>query len=186
MSMKSRAEDTDEQLIAAIAEGDQTALEALILRFGGRIETFVRRRLGGDAGVEEAVADTFFRVWRCAGQFRGESTASTWIHGVARNVSSQALRANRSRKRAMLVPVAPMDLDFASDGECPVRRLEARSRFRGVYAAMSRLPDTQREAIEVAFLDGQPYAAAGRRLGVGEEVVKQRVFRARARLRQVG
>ena len=108
----------DRALIASIAHGDQTAFQELHARYYHRITHFVLAVTHRSDLVGEVANDTLWVVWQCAARFRGESKVSTWIMGITRNLSFQAIRAiregrrNRGRKGCGLWPL-PVSLQRA-------------------------------------------------------------------------
>jgi RNA polymerase sigma-70 factor (ECF subfamily) len=70
----------DDELITAVARGDQPALLALYDRHG-RIALGLAYRILGDAGAaEEAVQDAFVRLWRRAATFdASRGSARSWL-----------------------------------------------------------------------------------------------------------
>ena len=63
--------NSDEVLIAKIAQGDRLAMEALFARYRVRVFRFVLRMVRNDATAEDLNGDVFLDVWRQAGTFEG-------------------------------------------------------------------------------------------------------------------
>jgi RNA polymerase sigma factor (sigma-70 family) len=92
----------DARLLYAIAGGDERALAALYHRRGGLIFSFLMRMLSHEAEAQEALQDTFIRLWRRAKDFdAGRSSATAWLLLFARGLALDRLRA-RSRHVAKL------------------------------------------------------------------------------------
>jgi len=178
------ADAHDAELLGRVAGGDLEAFRSLFARFYPRIFAFVQRRLRDPSLVEDTVIEVFYEVWRSAGRFRGESRASTYLCGIAHFKALAALRAQGRSKRSAVLPTDPEILSQAADPDDLVSRLEGRDDVRRVRAALATLSDGHREAVELAFLDGLPYAEIAERLGIAEGTVKTRVARARAQLRR--
>ena len=87
------ADPADNDLIAAVARGDQPALLVLYDRHG-RIAYGLAYRILGDAGAaEEAVQDAYLRIWRRAATFDAQ-------RGGARSTCSGATSScSTSRRR---------------------------------------------------------------------------------------
>src|SRR5262245_53385004 len=83
---------SDEVLIAAIAEGDRSAMQGLFARHSTRIYRFVVRRTGNAALAEDVVSEVFLDVWRRASRFEGRSTVGTWLLAIARHKALNAMR----------------------------------------------------------------------------------------------
>ncbi len=90
----------DRALIARIAAAERAALKELYLLYHGRLARFLTRVTSRYDLAEEIINDTFWVVWRRAGEFRGASTVSTWIMGIAYRRGLKAL------KRASLAPAS--------------------------------------------------------------------------------
>src|SRR5436190_469186 len=83
---------SDDALIAAIAEGDKSAMQVLFTRYSTRIYRFIARRTGNASLAEDVVSDVFLDVWRRANRFEGRSTVGTWLLAIARHKSLNAMR----------------------------------------------------------------------------------------------
>src|SRR4029453_15429032 len=71
---------SDEELLEAIASGDQDALGALYDRFGRVAYGLAFRVLRDQALAEDAVQEAFLAVWRSAEGYRGErGKGATWV-----------------------------------------------------------------------------------------------------------
>jgi RNA polymerase sigma-70 factor (ECF subfamily) len=90
--------EDDERLAAHYAShGDPRSLETLYRRHIDASFAFARRFLSTSEDAEEAVSETWLRVFRAlrAGSFRGESRFKTYLLGVARNVCLERIRQPR-------------------------------------------------------------------------------------------
>jgi RNA polymerase sigma-70 factor (ECF subfamily) len=177
------ADARDAELLGRIASGDLEAFRTLFARFYPRIFGFLQRRLRDSSLVEETVIEVFYEVWRSAGRFRGESRASTYLCGIAHFKALAALRAQGRSKRSAVIATDHEILSRAADPDDLTAHLEGREDVRRMRAALATLSDGHREVVELAFLDGLPYAEIAERLGIAEGTVKTRVARARAQLR---
>src|ERR1700732_5534465 len=95
------------EIIANIARGDRRAFEELYNLYHRRLARFLTRLTRRYDVAEEVINDTFWIVWRKAGDFRGESQPSTWILGIAYRKARNAFRSS-SRILAIENPDAPL------------------------------------------------------------------------------
>lgn len=174
----------DAELLGRVAQGDLEAYRTLFTRFYPRIYAFLQRRLRDPSLVEDTVVEVFYEVWRSAGRFRGESRASTYLCGIAHFKALAAVRAQGRSKRSNVIPTDSEILNQAADPDDLSTQLEGREDVRRMRMALATLSDGHREVVELAFLDGLPYAEIAERLGIAEGTVKTRVARARAQLRR--
>src|SRR5262245_50392247 len=93
------------------------------------------------AEAEDVAQETFLRVWKNAPRWQpGKAKFDTWLHRVALNLCYDRLRRRRERPTAE-VP------EQEDTGPAPDRGLMARDVGVRVDAALSALPERQREAI---------------------------------------
>jgi len=82
------------ELISRIAAGDRKAFEELYGLYHRRLARFLTRLTKRYDVAEEVINDTFYIVWRKAGDFRGDSQPSTWILGIAYRKARNAFRSS--------------------------------------------------------------------------------------------
>src|SRR5882757_2451852 len=95
-----RAEDS--ALAAACQSGDLRAYERLYAQQGARMKNLARNLLGNPLDAEDAVQDTFMKVQRSIGSFRGQSSFVTWTFRILVNTCHDA-RRSRVRKKEVAV-----------------------------------------------------------------------------------
>jgi RNA polymerase sigma-70 factor (ECF subfamily) len=99
------AEPSDEALAARAAAGDDTAFEAIVGRYKGRVFRLACR-LTSETDAPDVLQETFLQVYRHLPSFRGESQFGTWLYRVATNVALMHRRTAcpASRRAARPVP----------------------------------------------------------------------------------
>jgi RNA polymerase sigma factor (sigma-70 family) len=168
---------SDEALVALVARGEEDALAALYDRLGQTAYGLALRVTRDPALAEDVVQEAFLSLWRTAGRFVPErSRAGTWLLTLVHRRAVDLVR-REERRRAEPIEAAP-DVVDATAHEAPWLQLE-RERVR---AALARLPDTQREAIELAYYGGFTQAELADRLGQPLGTIKSRMFAGLARL----
>jgi RNA polymerase sigma-70 factor (ECF subfamily) len=171
--------ESDEDLLARVAEGDQRAFEALYRRYARPLFGFALRRLGDPGGAEEVVQQVFVAVWRSAAKFdpvRGR--AESWLFGIARKAIIDALRIG---SRSRWDPVAELP-ERASPERPPDQLVEEDWVAFCVHAAVSELPDRERVPLELAYWHGRRQSEIANLLGLPLGTVKTRMRSGLARL----
>lgn len=165
----------DATLIAALRDGDDTALRELFDRHAPWVAARLRRVLPADA-VEDVVQETFVAVWRGRDRYAGDGAAGAWIWGIARRQGALWARS-RGRPAVALDPEIPaMDADPAV---AAIRNADLAAALRSLGPAGSE----QRELVRLIYAEERPVAEVARTLGVPAGTVKSRLFTARKRLR---
>jgi RNA polymerase sigma-70 factor (ECF subfamily) len=175
---------SDEALVALVARGDESALGEIYDRVGRVAYGIAYRVLRDERLAEDAVQEGFLALWRSAATFRAErAKASTWIVTLVHRRAVDIVR-REERRRA-----EPLESESRPDAPDPGGSAEdvawlGFERDR-VHAALRSLPDTQREAIELAYYGGYSQSELAERLGVPLGTIKSRMFAGLARLREV-
>jgi len=85
-----------EVLLQRCAAKDPAALQALYVRCGPQLLGILLRILGSRAAAEDALQDTFIRIWQQAGRYDAiKGRALSWMVAVARNRAIDLQRAAR-------------------------------------------------------------------------------------------
>jgi RNA polymerase sigma-70 factor (ECF subfamily) len=180
---KDQAHLSDEALVALVARGDERALAELYDRMGRVAYGLARRILRDDRLAEDAVQEGFLGVWRTAASYSPErAKASTWILTL---VHRRAVDLVRREERRRADALDDSDRDTAAATGSAEEAAWLRFERDRVQAALKRLPDAQREAIELAYYGGYSQSEVAERLGVPLGTIKSRMFAGLARLREL-
>ena len=161
-----------------IAKGDRRAFEEIYNLYHRRLARFLTRLTRRYDVAEEVINDTFWIVWKKAGDFRGDSQPSTWILGIAYR---RARNAFRSAARAG----SPENLDVLLEpptSDEPMRTEELRD---WLVQALEQLPVEQRLAVELCYELGYSCEEISAIMGCPVNTVKTRLFHARAKLQKL-
>ncbi|MHB8648578.1 MAG: sigma-70 family RNA polymerase sigma factor [Gaiellaceae bacterium] len=171
---------SDEALVILAARSHESALAELYDRFGRPAYGLALRVLRDESLAEDAVQEAFLAVWRTASRFVPErGKASTWILTLVHRRAVDIVR-REERRRADTLESAP-EPGGGDVGEEAWLRLQ-RER---VQAALKKLPDQQREALELAYYGGLSQSELADRLGQPLGTIKSRMFSGLARLREL-
>lgn len=158
----------DDDLIAAVAAGDDVALRELFEQHAPWIAARLRRTLPADA-VEDVLQETFLAVWRGARSYSGRGAVGAWIWGIARR---QAALWHR------------LDSDLAAIPEHvnlpdPAVAASDRADLQQVLALLGPEGSDRRELARLVFVEDRPVAEVASRFGIPEGTVKSRIYHIR-------
>lgn len=169
--------ETELALLRRIVERDRAAFQELYLIYHRRLARFLLRVTNRHDVAEEVINDTLWIVWRSAAEFRGHSTLSTWIMGIAYRRALKTLRSRRAKdwflELVAQVPSTPVD-------DC-----EEKETRDWLAQAMSELPLEQRSALELAYLYGHSCEEIAAIMECPVNTVKSRMFQARHKLQTI-
>jgi RNA polymerase sigma-70 factor (ECF subfamily) len=167
--------------------GDPDAFGRLFLRHKDRLWAVALRTACDPEDAADALQEAMVSAFRRAGDFRGDSAVTTWLHRIVVNAA-----VDRIRRRSNLALSWSGEEDTlgvpAADGTSPPGVAPPRDAMDcaevrlDVSAALSHLPDQQRLALILVDMLGYPVAEASEMLGVSVGTIKSRCARGRARL----
>lgn len=163
----------DAHLLERVGTGDENAFSQLYDQFADRVFRYAFTLLRDSHLAEEVTQETMLAVWNGAKTYSGRARVSTWIFGIARHQAYRLLKQEMRSRRHTEEPA------FVPDPAATVNREEA------VWAALSSLPEPQREVVFLTFYEGLSYPEIATLLGVPEGTVKSRMFHARRKLAEV-
>jgi len=169
------ANEHERALLRRVAAQDRTAFQELYLIYHRRLARFLLRLTSRHDVAEEVINDSLWVVWQRAGDFRGDSTVSTWIMGIAYRRALKTLRSRTSREWFIdLVDKLPAwgndEADHVIDRDW-------------LAHALSELPTEQRATLELAYLFGHSCEEIADIMHCPVNTVKTRMFQARRKLK---
>jgi RNA polymerase sigma-70 factor (ECF subfamily) len=179
-------ERSDAELVAAVADGDRSALRQLHDRHAPWVAARLRRRCGDRDLVAEAVQDTFVAVWRGAAGWDGRGDPAAWIWGIAIRRLIGVLRSRarwdplRTAREAAADALrrGPVEVVVAAEDQVLVG-----VEHGDLGQALRTLSPELRAVVQATVIDGLTSREAGRLLGIPSGTVKTRMRRAKQQLR---
>jgi RNA polymerase sigma-70 factor, ECF subfamily len=168
----------DDELIAAMAKGDDTALRELFARHAPWLAARLRSILPA-AEVEDVLQESFLAVWRGARAYRPQGSPGGWLWGITRRQAAMWLR-RRGAAALPLPTLAGHGTDSAGDpADAAIARVELAEAIRTLGPAGS----ASHEVWRLLYVEDRTVAEVARVLGVPEGTVKSRAHRVRQIMR---
>lgn len=179
----------EESLVAAFCRGEEAAFRRVVERYGSRVLNTCLGMVRSVEDAEDLTQEVFVQVFERRAQFRGDARLGTWIYRITVNLCLAAHRRARRQKRfAFLTSIWGEDgvalrhdvPDYVHPGVLAERREEAVLLFQ----ALEALPDKQRAAFTLAYVEGLPQAEVAAVLELSVGAVESLLQRAKQGLRQ--
>ncbi|WP_230862849.1 RNA polymerase sigma factor [Amycolatopsis camponoti] len=167
------------ELARRFADGEPDALRAVFDRHGPAVQRLVRASLRDQADVDDVVQATFVSAWNGRHSYDPDKAGLlAWLLGITRRRIVDLLRARGRRQRdsAAAAATAPAEAPSAESPERIVDRLI-------VADGLRRLPDAQREVLELAFYADLTHTQIAERTGLPLGTVKSHLRRGMQKLR---
>ena len=171
-----------------VRSGDLEAFGRIHDRHAALILSVCRRHgPGGPHGsrteAEDATQEVFIRAYRKLDSVDDCTGLAAWLCSIARFVVRERRRAIARRlKHEEAAMTSAINQHGAVDRRKPSADAERRERFAALEAALDRLPDQERLAIHIQYLEHDPVDAARRALGLSRSGFYKLLARARTML----
>ena len=175
-----------EDLMGRYCDGDAAAFHALYALVAGKILAYLVGLTTDRATAEDLLQLTFLKLHQARGGYVRGANPVPWIYTIAhRTFLDEARRRKRSRTRLTSEGVAPDTSSADLDGTATEARSdEPDTEAAGAaMAALSKLPERQREALLLTKIHGRSLAEAAAITGTTPGAIKLRAHRAYVTLR---
>jgi len=169
------------ELLERVAGGDETAFARLYDHLSPRVFGLILRVLVNRAQSEEVLQEVFLEVWQSASRFapnRGQGRS--WVLTIAHRKAVDRVRSSQASADRD-VRAGFRDLEVPFDGVA--EQVELSIEGSRVAAALSALPDAQREALTLAYYGGYSQSEIAALVGAPLGTIKTRMRDGLARLR---
>jgi len=177
----------EDNLIRAGQSGDHEAMEALFRRYHRPLFQTALRVLGNAEDAEDALQDGLLSAFRNLKRFEGRSQFSTWLTRIVINAALMRRRSAKARPAVSLDETPredelPASERFADDGPNP-EQVFASTELREIISEnLDELSPLLRTAFVLREVQGYSTGEAAKKLGVTENTLKARLWRARHQL----
>ncbi len=178
----------DIQIVAQVLEGDTGAFSALVQRHHERVYRTAYSLVGDLDEADDLAQEAFIKAFRALRRFRGQSRFSTWLHRIAVNCCLDYLQSKHRRNFVSLDDYrenwnAPrIWMGRAKNADVRVERRELQEILE---RALGELPEAYRVTFVLREIEGLTYEEIAKSLGCSIGTVKSRLFRGRAKLREI-
>jgi RNA polymerase sigma-70 factor (ECF subfamily) len=176
------------ELVRRAVNRDEAAVRAIIKANNRRLYRLARGILRNDNEAEDVVQETYVRAFTHLGEFRGDSTLSTWLSRIAMNEALGRLRRQRPGVELSSLPSGTLEAQIIqfpllSATDDPERTMAQREITHVVEGAIDELPEPFRMVFITRVVEGMNVEETADILGLKPETVKTRLHRARTMLR---
>lgn len=190
MGEKSSYPEEDHDLIARCKTGDERAFEDLVHKYQQTVLNLVFHHLGHHADLEDVAQKIFIKVYLALGRFDNKRSFFPWLYRIIRNQCYDELRQLRRSKVRTFTDLSLEEVDtierLIGQGDVAPRSEDERKELHDLlYSLLDQLPEKQRTAVILRDLEEIPYGQMAEALGWTEQAARLKVFRGRARLKEL-
>ena len=177
----------EKEIIRRAADGDMQAFEIIVSLYEKKVYNLVYRNLGHEQDAMDACQEVFLRVFRFLGNFKEESSFSTWIYRIAMNVCKDHMKRNRMNFDISLnqeTEDEEYEVEVSDIRYNPENAYERKELSERLEAGMRQLSSTHRDVLVLREVAGKSYTEISEILSLDVGTVKSRIARARENLRK--
>ena len=180
---------------SAAAPSAHLAFARIYDRHSAVVRALCIRHVPNDTDADDALQETFIRAYRLLHEATDPDTLRPWLYAIARNVCAERRRSaarrnkherNAAQERIVMNGLSPTNHTIAPRRSDPTHanaeHAEALSRLS---SALDELPDDERLAIHLYYLEPDPIVAAGSALGISRSGFYKLLARAREHLASI-
>lgn len=164
--------EDDSTLLLLAANGDKTAFEQVYRRYSGKVYAIALRLLAQRPRAEEAVQETFIRVWQQLPTFRGDSQFATWLHRIAVGCATDLWRKDKPLRLTENEPIT--ELSYHPEDE----------QLAHLDSLILRLPPQARAVFVLFAIEGYQHQEIAALLQIAPGSSKAQYHRARQLLQE--
>ncbi len=187
-AIRTPAGEEELSIARRVANGDGAAFELLMRRYNRRLYRLARASLQDDSEAQDALQDAYLNAYRSIGGFRGDAALSTWLSRLVLNECG--IRRRRSARRRNIIPLVGSgsrvaETERVADSAERPEGAAARAQMRNVLEnKVSELPEALRVVFVMRSVEELGVTETAEALGIAEETVRVRHFRAKGMLRE--
>lgn len=168
-------------ILQRIAQGEKTAVQECLTRYGGLVWSLARRFLGNASEAEDAVQDIFVELWKNADKFNPTlSSEPTYITMVTRR-----RLIDRRRKLVRRPEMVQLPDSVSSQQQPDTQRVDLVDEAAQAAAALMELRPEQQKVLKLAVYHGLTHEEISANTGMPLGTVKTHARRGLIRLREV-
>lgn len=175
-AMTTATPDADEDIVRRVKAGERHLFEVLMRRHNPRVYRVARSIAADEAEAEDIMQEAYVRAFTHIDGFEGRAKFSTWLTRITLN---EALGRRRSAR-----PFAEADLEAMKDrSDSPEESIASAQIVALLERAVAGLPEHFRVVFVLRAVEQLSVREVAEVLGIAEDTVKTRYFRARAALK---
>ena len=176
----------DVQLIQRVLEGDDTAFSTLVKKYQRSVHALAWRKIGDFHIAEDITQDTFLKAYQKLSTLKEPQSFASWLYVITANQCKAWLRKKQSWVQS-LENTSSAQVEKATYSGYIIEeneRMTEETQREVVKKLLAKLQESDRTVITLYYLGGMTYEEISNFLGVSEATIRNRLYRARRRLKK--
>ena len=174
----------EKSLIERASGGDPEAFNRLMEQHERRMYAVALRMCANREDAQDCLQEAMLRAYRAIGNFKGESSFSTWAYRITMNTCLDELRRRKNKQSASLDDLLDEGWAPADDRSSPEKHALRAETARALHQTIRELPEDMRAAVVLRDIQGYSYEEIAQILDINVGTIKSRISRGREKLRE--
>lgn len=168
------------ELIKSISEGNQQAFQKLYESTSTFVFNSALSYAPNQNDAEEITQQVYIKVFKNIHNFKGDSSIKTWLYRITINTSLDYIKKKKkfSFMSSGIANIPSIDFDH------PGVLLERKESAKELYKVIDTLPEKQRTAFTLRFIEGMPIAEIADIMETSYKAIESLLQRAKGKLRE--
>ena len=178
--------NNDAELIQRVLDGDETAFSALVEKHKKSVHALAWRKIGDFHVAEEITQDTFLKAYQNLSTLKEPQKFAGWLYVIATNYCKMWLR-KKGLSTQSLEDTSSAELEKTAYSGYIIEENEqaaVETQREVVKKLLAKLQESDRTVITLYYLGEMSYEEISEFLGVSVASIKNRLYRARRRLKK--
>ena len=156
------------------------AFRTRVLPAKNKLYRFAFRLMGNQDEAKDIVQEVFMRVWKRRDEMHTYLNMEAWCMQITKNLCYDKLKSKAHQNRVAL----PEHWQIEDIASTPDQKAETKDIMNRIHGFISKLPDKQKQVIQLRDIEGYSYKEIGEILEIDINQVKVNLFRARQAVRE--
>ena len=179
---------SEKEIIEQLRQGNEEAFKKLVSLFQEKVFNTAVNFLQNQQDAEDAAQEVFIQVYNSIGQFKENSTLSTWIYRITITKCLDHTRSKKRQKRFAFISSLFSEkndlLHESPDFNHPGVQLDRKEDAAILFKMVNSLPENQKTAFLLNKIEGMSYIEIADVMKLSESAVDSLLQRAKQNLRK--
>ena len=179
---------SEKEIVEQLRQGNEEAFRKLVSLFQEKVFNTAVNFLQNQQDAEDAAQEVFIQVYNSIGQFKENSTLSTWIYRITITKCLDHTRSKKRQKRFAFISSLFSEkndlLHESPDFNHPGVQLDRKEDAAILFKMLNSLPENQKTAFLLNKIEGMSYIEIADVMKLSESAVDSLLQRAKQNLRK--
>ncbi len=171
---------SDLDYINKIVDGDTSAFAILVDRYKDLVFTLAYKMLKNREEAEEIAQDTFIKIFKSVGKFKGDSKFSTWVYKVTYNTCLDYLK--KKKRGINITYIEDFDLQQLKTLDKISNAIDEKEKNQLIHDCLNVLPSEEAFLLTLFYFEQQSTDEIAKVMDTNANNIKIKLYRTRKKM----